>query len=158
MATAFKEELDIVKGHVDTVMLTAWSRRPKGCGRGTLLEMTDNIWPLLLPSKAVDTIMYHTGAWKEIEKELSQVTSAARIGNELFGECCNQVLAEMVIAEIQAAIDTLFKSTTITSTVYENARRVALEDLKTVDLQGLPERRIIYLKYRGAEFAHRITC
>ena len=45
--------------------------------------MTDNIWPLLLPSKAVDTIMTHTGAWKEIEKELSQVTSVARIGNEL---------------------------------------------------------------------------
>ena len=58
----FGDEFNIVKGHVDQVLLVAWTKQ-QGKARRLFLELYEQQWPLLLPEEAVKTIMGHEGAW-----------------------------------------------------------------------------------------------
>ncbi|CAE8612880.1 unnamed protein product [Polarella glacialis] len=154
----FPDEIVVVKGHVDQVLLAAWGKQQgKALNRRSFLEVRSDVWPLVLPKDDTECIMAHEGAWADVQSSLVQVTMSSRLGAELFGLCCSQVLAENVDKVVSAGIATLFENP-ITKIRFENSKRKVLEQLAQSPLNGLPEKRAIELQYRGTCFPSRITC
>ena len=158
----FGDEFNIVKGHVDQVLLVAWTKqqgKQQGKARRLFLELYEQQWPLLLPEEAVKTIMGHEGAWVDVEAELVAVAGSSCLGRELFGVCCSQVLAEKVASVIRKHVVRLFgQNKLISQDVYDTAKRAALAELQACHLEGLPDRRKVELWYRGCAFHTTITC
>jgi hypothetical protein len=153
-------EFDIIKGHVDQVLLVAWSKQQgKALNRRQFLDVYEKQWPLILPEAAVKTIMAHEGSWVNVESELRAVTNSSALGKELFGVCCYQVLAERVAAVISKHIHKMFdQGPSITKEIYDTAKRATLAELQADTLTGLPDRRKIILNYRDTTFEATITC
>jgi hypothetical protein len=159
--TEYPYEFDVVAGHVDQVLLVAWTKQQgKNSNRRAFLEVYEKHWPLVLPEDSVRAVLEHEGDWCCVEAHLRAVTCSSALGREMFGVCCYQAMAEKADQIIGAHVEKMFaQSETITKTIFDAAKKAALQEvLSGGQLDGCPDRRMVMLKYRGTNFHILVSC
>ena len=158
--TKFPHEFDVVRGHVDQVLLVAWTKQQgKALNKRVFLEMYEKQWALIMPEVSVKVLTAHKGDWKPVEAQLRDVASSSSLGREIFGVCCYQVMAEKADDMISIQVEKMFaQHKYITKQIFDAAKRAALQEVITEKLDGFPDRRKVMLKYRGTSFQTTVSC
>ena len=106
-----RTEFDIVRPMVDDFLCLALKRvlKSRNSTRRTFLIMYVETWPTVMPKDKVDELQAHIGDWADVVDVLVTVVRSSFLGRELFGPCCDLVLAEQCSKMILGAIEDMWK-------------------------------------------------
>lgn len=146
-------------GFFDNTMCAAHCNARKPAWKPQVfVQIHEDIVTWVVDKTLLERILAETGSWKNVHDDLNAVGSS-QLGSRLFGFALGHVLAEVVADAIEKRLGELVDcESVVTPASLEVGKKEALAIVQAMEnVDGLPLRRQLMLKYRGFELPEKVS-
>ena len=149
LADIFAPEVEVFAPHVDHALACAWAAmRKENIPMSTFWECYKETSSLVMDSAMVTKVLGATAGWKEVEAEISALTSSSQIGQKLFGFVAELLTASKLSAFVDVEIAKLM-SADVTLARYHGFLECMDQEATSVQADRIVKnKREIEVKYR----------
>ena len=149
LAVTFAPEVEVFAPHVDHALACAWAAmRKENIPMSTFWECYKETSSLVMDSAMVTKVLGATAGWKEVEAEISALTSSSQIGQKLFGFVAELLTASKLSAFVDVEIAKLM-SADVTLARYHGFLECMDQEATSVQADRIVKnKREIEVKYR----------